>query len=73
MTARLRRTALLASATAGIALLGASVQGVAAMNGELRSSVRALPVVVEGDPLPVTYDGRDCTIEDRVVLRGREV
>lgn len=44
MTATVRRSILALLAVAGVALLGSSVQGVAAMDRDLRASVRAAPV-----------------------------
>lgn len=44
MTATVRRSILALLAAAGVALLGSSVQGVAAMDRDLRASVRAAPV-----------------------------
>ena len=62
MRARLPHTIVTALAVAGLGLLGTSFQGVADMDGELRSNVRAVPVTQQ----------HDCPFEDRVV-RGPEV
>lgn len=63
MTATVRRSILAFLAAAGVALLGTSVQGVAAMDRDLRASVRAAPV----------HHHPDCPFEDRPAIRGPEV
>jgi hypothetical protein len=65
MRRRLPHTIVTALAVAGFGLVGASLQGVADMENELRSSVRPVPVSQPAQP-------HDCPFEDRVV-RAPEV
>lgn len=66
MTATIRRSILALLAVTGVALLGSSAQGVAAMDRDLRASVRPAPVYHQLE----VHHQPDCPFGDRPAARG---